>query len=255
MTSDTQLDVILRDFEVPAQARPRHIAVIMDGNGRWAQRQGLDRSDGHRAGTTSARTIIECCARLGIEALTLYSFSTENWTRPVEEVRALMGLVVEMLPQEHATLVRNSIRFRTIGERDGLPAQVLAELDRATALTEHNEGLQLTIALNYGSRQEIVHAMRTLGDRVRSGDLDPADIDESMVSDALWTTGLPDPDLLLRTAGEMRVSNYLLWQISYAEIVVVDDCWPDFGAAQFLDALRTYAQRTRRFGAALPEEQ
>ena len=248
MSTAPNLEAMTDAFDVPIESRPRHVAIIMDGNGRWAQRQGLDRTEGHRAGTQTARNIIECCARLKIEALTLYSFSTENWKRPPEEVQALMELVIEMLPLEHQTMQKHGIRFRMVGERRGVPEDVLRELDRATEFSKDHDGLQLNIALNYGSRQEIVHAAQTLAREVSAGTLTPEQIDENRFSDSLWTAGLPDPDLLLRTAGEMRLSNYLLWQISYAELIVVDQCWPEFTTDLFLETLRTYASRTRRFG-------
>lgn len=249
MTSELHLKALTDACAVPPERRPRHVAIIMDGNGRWAERQGLDRTAGHRAGTKAARAIIECCARLEIEALTLYSFSTENWKRPAEEVAALMALVIEMLPLEHETLQKHGIRFRMIGDRQGVPSEVLDAMDRATELTQDHDGLQLNIALNYGSRQELVHAARSLAHQVRDGHLDPDDIDEDRLAGALWTAGLPDPDVLIRTAGEVRVSNYLLWQISYAELIVVDECWPDFTAERFIETIGEFADRTRRFGA------
>ena len=240
MSSDT--------LDVPAEARPKHIAVIMDGNGRWAKARGLDRIEGHRAGTEAARMMIESCAELGIEALTLYSFSTENWNRPPEEVAALMSLVQEMLPGEHASMTKNGVRFRLIGERTGLPSPVLAALDAAEEATKNNDRIQLNIALNYGSRQEIVHAARSLASRVAAGELSVDEIDEATFSDALWTAGLPDPDLLIRTSGELRISNFLLWQISYAEIVVDDRLWPDFDKAALHEAIQEFARRHRRYG-------
>jgi undecaprenyl diphosphate synthase len=227
---------------------PRHIAIIMDGNGRWAKNRDLPRFQGHRAGVESARRVIEHCGRLGVEALTLYSFSQENWKRPASEVDALMGLMVETLPGERETLLRNNVRFRVIGERAGLSEVVLAELDRTCEATRACTGLQLVIALNYGSRQEIVAAARTLGQRIQRGELTPEGIDERVFSEALWTAGLPDPDLLIRTAGEYRVSNYLLWQISYAEIHVTNTFWPDFDEQALEAAIRDFASRNRRFG-------
>ena len=240
MSSDT--------LDVPAEARPKHIAVIMDGNGRWAKARGLDRIEGHRAGTKAARTIIESCGELGIEALTLYSFSAENWNRPPEEVAALMSLVQEMLPGEHAAMKKNGVRFRLIGKRTGLPSTVLDALDAAEEATKDNNRIQLNIALNYGSRQEIVHAARSLASRVAAGELSVDEIDEATFSDALWTAGLPDPDLLIRTSGELRISNFLLWQISYAEIVVDDRLWPDFDKAALHEAIQEFARRHRRYG-------
>ena len=236
-----------------ADRLPRHVAVIMDGNGRWAESRNLPKIAGHRAGTDAARTTIECCGRLGIEALTLYSFSTENWNRPPEEVEALMGLILEMLPGEQDELMRRGVRFRMIGDREGMPGRVMKAIEAAEARTAGNTRLTLNIALNYGGRQELVHAMHTLGERIASGEIRPDQIDEAMVSSTLWTAGLPDPDLLIRTAGEMRISNFLLWQISYAEIVVDERRWPDFDEAAMAEALRAYARRDRRFGAR-PDE-
>jgi undecaprenyl diphosphate synthase len=236
------------DLDVPQEQRPRHIAIIMDGNGRWAEGRGLARTEGHVAGTDAARTAIETCGRLGIEALTLYSFSTENWKRPPDEVEALMDLVLQMLPLEHEGMMENGVRFRMIGERKGLPADVLAEIETAEAKTKDNTHLNLNIAMNYGARQEIINAARTLAQQAAAGAIDPVDIDESKLDGALWTAGLSDPDLLIRTGGELRVSNFLLWQISYAEIYVTDTYWPDFNEASMHEAIREFARRQRRFG-------
>jgi len=240
---------------VPADQRPRHIAIIMDGNGRWAQARSLDRTEGHRAGVQAARTVIEAAARAGTEVLTLFSFSTENWKRPVEEVNALLKLITELLPGERDQLVSNDIRFRMIGERlpeGGLPTAVMQEIERTEAATKDATGMTLVIALNYGSRQELVHAARTLAAQAASGTLQPEDIDEDMLNNALWTAGLPDPDLLIRTAGELRVSNYLLWQISYAELYVDECTWPDFDAASLHKAIEAFADRRRTRGGLTP---
>ena len=234
---------------VPPERMPRHLAIIMDGNGRWAAARDQPRFEGHRAGVTAARRIIEHSARLGLEALTLYSFSQENWKRPASEVDALMALLVEVLPRERDTLLDNNVRFRILGSREGLSSAVLDAMDEARDASAHCTGLQLNIALNYGSRQEIVAAARSLAERVRRGEIHPEDIDERLFSDSLWTAGLPDPDLLVRTASEFRVSNYLLWQISYAEIWVTDLLWPDFDESTLEEAIQTYAGRHRRFGA------
>ncbi len=234
---------------VPRERIPRHIAIIMDGNGRWAAQRDEPRFKGHRAGVESARRIVEHSARVGIGTLTLYSFSQENWKRPASEVDALMGLLVEVLPLEQETLLKNNVRLRVIGSRAGLPDDVLHELDTACERTAHCTGLQLNIAMNYGSRQEIVEAARSLAARAREGSIEPDHIDEKMFSDSLWTGGQPDPDLLIRTAGEYRVSNYLLWQISYAEIHVSSLHWPDFDEAALEDAIRDFAGRNRRFGS------
>ncbi len=230
---------------------PRHIAIIMDGNGRWARAQGKDRSYGHRKGGECIRPLVTECAKLGIEALTLYSFSTENWTRDQEEIDFLMGLYVEYLIAERGELDKNNIRFVQLGRRDGLPQEVLDELDRTVDLTKNNTGLTLALALNYGSRMEIADAVRDIADKVKAGSLDPKSITEQTISDHLYTAGLPDPDLLIRTAGEMRLSNYLLWQISYAEIYVTDICWPEFDVPQLHIALDAFAKRKRKFGAVV----
>jgi undecaprenyl diphosphate synthase len=227
---------------------PRHIAVIMDGNGRWAKERSLPRHEGHRRGVVSVRSTIEECCRLGVGQLTLYCLSSENWKRPQAELDFLMALLHQYLIEERAEIMEQNIRFTTIGRRNGLPPEVLHEVDENIRLSQANTGLVLCLAINYGARLEIVDAVRAIADRARRGDLDPADIDEGTVSDALYTGGMPDPDLLIRTAGEMRVSNYLLWQISYAELWVTDRCWPDFDIPTLHAALRDFARRDRRFG-------
>jgi undecaprenyl diphosphate synthase len=227
---------------------PRHIAVIMDGNGRWAQQRGLPRVEGHRRGVQSVRSTIEECCRLGIEQLTLYCLSTENWKRPQEEIDFLMTLLREYLILERAEIMDQNIRFTVIGRREGLPDHVLAEMDENIRVSSKNTGMVLCLAINYSGRTELVDAVRVLAERAKRGELQPVDIDETAVSDALYTTGMADPDLLIRTAGEMRVSNFLLWQISYAELWVTAKCWPDFDEATLREALRDFAQRERRFG-------
>ncbi|MCX5660006.1 MAG: isoprenyl transferase [Planctomycetota bacterium] len=236
---------------LPVNVLPRHIAVIMDGNGRWAQQRGMPRMLGHQEGAKAVRAIVTECARLKIEVLTLYSFSIENWKRPADEVDFLMSLYVEYLVAEREEMMANNVRFMQVGRREGLPEPVLAELDRTREITASNTGLILALAINYGSRAEITDAVRALAREAKAGRLDPDAITEQMVGDHLYTAGLPDPDLLVRTAGEMRVSNYLLWQISYAEIHVADVCWPDFDVEQLHKALRDYAGRTRKFGAVV----
>jgi undecaprenyl diphosphate synthase len=227
---------------------PRHIAVIMDGNGRWAQQRGLPRIEGHRRGVQSVRATIEECCRLGIGQLTLYCLSVENWKRPQAELDFLMALLHQYLLAERAEIMEQNIRFTTIGRRSELPPPVLAEIDENIRLSKGNTGMTLCLAINYGGRAELADTVQALARRVKAGTLDPEDIDESIISEALYTAGMPDPDLLIRTAGEMRVSNFLLWQISYAELWVTDKCWPDFDAATLHDALHDYAGRTRRFG-------
>jgi undecaprenyl diphosphate synthase len=227
---------------------PRHIAIIMDGNGRWAKRQGLPRIRGHEQGAKSVRTIVTHCARLGIEALTLFSFSTENWKRPRNEVDFLMDLYVRYLIAERDTIMGNNVRFMHIGRSEGLPASVLSEMDQTVAMSRENNGLKLCLALNYGSRDEIVDAVRMIARDVQAGRVQPEDIDEQLISGSLYTAGLPDPDLLIRTANERRVSNFLLWQISYAEIYVCETLWPEFTPADLDAAIKDFASRERRFG-------
>lgn len=241
-------------LDIPKERLPRHIAIIMDGNGRWAVRRGLDRVKGHQQGAKTVRTIVTECARLrresgGPDYLTLYSFSLENWKRPVDEVSFLMQMYIDYLRQERATMMENNIRFKQIGRLENLPEPVLEEMRVTLEETRRNDGLTLTLALNYGSRAEIVDAVRAIAAKVKAGELDPRDISEETISGHLYTAGIPDPDLLIRTAGEMRVSNYLLWQISYAELFVSPVLWPDFGVESLHDGLRAFAGRSRRFGA------
>ncbi len=240
--------------DIAPQRLPRHIAIIMDGNGRWAVRRGMDRVAGHRQGAVTVRNIVTECARLrkemgGPDFLTLYSFSLENWKRPIQEVSALMEMYVEYLRSERKTMMDNNIRFLQIGRLDNLPPGVLEEMEITIEQTRNNTGLTLVLALNYGSRAEITDAVRAIAEKVRQGVLSPDQIDEQTINDHLYTAGMPDPDLLIRTAGEMRISNYLLWQISYAELFVSPVLWPDFSVADFQDALRSFASRNRRFGA------
>ena len=226
---------------------PRHIAVIMDGNGRWARARHLPRVAGHRAGVTSVREIIEACCRLQIKALTLYAFSVENWKRPRSEVETLWGLLRHYLHRELPELKRNGVRFQVIGRVDALPEAVQDDLDVAMVETAANSGLRLNVALNYGGRAEIVDAVNSILAHARKVDGE-FHVDEQMLSEHLYTSGLPDPDLLIRTSGEMRVSNFLLWQIAYAEIFVTEQLWPDFRAVDLLEALLDYQKRERRYG-------
>jgi len=227
---------------------PAHIAIIMDGNGRWAEQRGLPRVEGHRRGTQSVRATVEECCRLGIGQLTLYCLSVENWKRPQAELDFLMALLEQYLIEERAEIMEQNIRFSMIGRRGDLPANVLHELDESIRLSRNNTGTVLCLAINYGGRTELLDAMRDLARQAKQGKLDPEDIDEDLISNALYTAGMPDPDLLIRTAGEMRVSNFLLWQISYAELWVTEKCWPDFNRETLHQALRDYASRERRFG-------
>lgn len=240
--------------EVHPARIPRHVAVIMDGNGRWAQERGFPRIFGHRNGTAAVRTAIETCVQVGVEVLTLYSFSSENWSRPSDEVMALMGLCIDYCEGEREALREHNIRVRVIGRRVGMPPEVTDALGLLERTTAHCDGLTLCLAINYGSRDEIVDAVRSLACRVKDGALEPADIDTAMISDSLYTSGLPDPDLLIRTGGDLRVSNYLLWQISYSELFVTSTYWPEFDRGCWLDAIRDYARRQRRFGGLCEAE-
>jgi undecaprenyl diphosphate synthase len=227
---------------------PRHIAIIMDGNGRWAQQRGLPRTAGHTAGAEAVREIVRACGELGVEVLTLYSFSTENWARPEDEVAALMGLLETYLRDETPELLHNNVRLRGIGELDQLPENVRWLLHAGEAATADNTGMELLLALSYGSRAELVSAIRDLAREVAAGRLNAEDIDEALVGSRLYTAGLPDPDLLIRTSGDLRVSNFLLWQIAYSELYVTPVSWPDFRRPQLLEALQAYQARQRRFG-------
>src|SRR5688572_4852857 len=227
---------------------PQHVAVIMDGNGRWAKSRHLPRIEGHRRGADSAREIIRTAGELGIKYLTLYAFSAENWNRPKDEVDALMKYLVHYLKSETKDLDKNNVKLEVIGQIYRLPDNVQEHLQKSIATLSKNNGLTLVMALSYGSRIEIVEAVRNIAAKVKSGKLDPADINERVVSENLWTRNIPDPDLLIRTSGEMRVSNFLLWQISYAELVITSTYWPDFRKPQFYAALEEYAKRHRRFG-------
>jgi undecaprenyl diphosphate synthase len=241
-------DAYCRSVGVNPERLPRHVAVIMDGNGRWAVERGGQRVEGHLRGADVVRqTVTECC-KLGIGQLTLYCFSAENWKRPPDEVAFLMALLKQYLLDERQLLLDENIRFAIIGRRDGIPADVQAEMDESIRRTASNTGLTLCLAINYGSRTEIVDAVRKLAERVKAGELQPDEIDDQHITDALYTAGMRDPDLLVRTAGEMRISNYLLWQISYAELWVTPKCWPDFTAADLHQACREFAARDRRFG-------
>lgn len=225
---------------------PQHIAVIMDGNGRWAKRRRLPRIAGHRAGIRAVRQVVEACARLGVPFLTLYAFSIENWKRPHTEIKLLMGLLREYLKKEIDELNRQNIRLGVIGRIAELPKPVLKDLENALARTRQNTGLRLTLALNYGARAEMVDAARALVERVKhNGALE---VDEATLSDLLYTRGVPDPDLLIRTSGELRLSNFLLWQVAYSEIWVTETLWPDFTQQDLFQAIIDFQKRERRYG-------
>ena len=227
---------------------PAHVAIIMDGNGRWATRRGLPRVAGHREGVKTARAIVRAAGDLGLHYLTLYAFYTENWSRPEDEVSMLMKLLEEAIYRELPELMQRNVRLRVIGRPTGVPQPVRRGLERVMAETRGNTGLNLIMAFNYGGRDELVDAFRALARRVAAGELAPETISDADVSQALYTADIPDPDLLIRTSGEMRLSNFLLLQISYAEIVIMEKLWPDFQKSDLYDAVREYQQRSRRFG-------
>ncbi len=227
---------------------PCHIAIIMDGNGRWARRRGLPRTAGHRAGLEALRRVVRACAELGVQYLTLYAFSTENWQRPRAEVGALMDLLVEAVDKYLDELAANGVRVRAIGDLEGLPPEARASVTRAVERTAGNAGLNLVLAINYGGRREIVRAVRAVARDVREGRVTPEEIDEERFARYLDTAGIPDPDLLIRPSGEMRLSNFLLWQSAYTEIWVTPVLWPDFGRRELLEAIGDYQRRERRFG-------
>ncbi len=245
---------VLKDMGIAPEQLPRHIAIIMDGNGRWAKQRGWPRIFGHQQGVKVVNTITTAAARLGIGYLTLYSFSVENWRRPKEEVDALMQICVEYLVSERPTMMENNVRLVHVGRREGLSQRVLDTFDETIQITSKNTGLALCLALNYGSRTEIVDGVRRIAEQVRAGSLKPEEIDEATISGSLYTAGIPDPDLLIRTAGQMRISNFLLWQISYSELYVTDTFWPDFGEPHLLAAIKDYVQRERRYGGLGPQK-
>lgn len=234
--------------EIDESRMPQHVAIIMDGNGRWARKQGQQRSWGHRNGVTTVHDITEAASDLGIGYLTLYTFSTENWNRPEEEVNMLMQLIVSSIEEQTPELIRKNVRLAVIGDMDRVPQFARDRLARCMADTASGTGLVLTLAISYSSRWEIVEACRRLAARAASGDLDPAAINEDAVSASLATAGMPDPDLMIRTGGDVRVSNYLLWQIAYSELVFSPKYWPEYTTADFVDAIIEYQGRQRRYG-------
>ncbi len=227
---------------------PRHVAVIMDGNGRWAKRRGFPRAVGHKRGADSLRDLLRCCKDWGIGALTVYAFSTENWGRSMDEVDFLMTLFEGLFQAELAEMVAENVRLEVVGNLTDLAPALFSSIDRARASTAHNQGVRFTVAINYGGRQEIVRACQSIATQVQQGLIKAADIDENTLSQHLYTFQLPDPDLLIRTSGEMRISNFLLWQLAYAELYVTDTLWPDFDRRAFHRALLDYQKRHRRFG-------
>ncbi len=238
--------------ELPADLQrellPTHVAVIMDGNGRWAKRRGMPRIMGHRRGVDVLKDLLRCCRDWGVEALTAYAFSTENWGRPLEEVEFLMTLFERVLRQELREMMEENVRIRFVGNLDVLPRSLQTEIERAVETTATNQGIQFTVATNYGGRQEIIQACRAIALQVQQGTLEPEQIDEALFERHLYTAGICDPDLLIRTSGEMRLSNFLLWQMAYGEIYVTETLWPDFDRQEFHQALVNYQQRDRRFG-------
>ncbi|MBD2042035.1 isoprenyl transferase [Microcoleus sp. FACHB-672] len=238
--------------ELPADLNqerlPRHVAVIMDGNGRWAKRQGLPRIMGHRRGVDVLKDLLRCCRDWGIKALTAYAFSTENWGRPLEEVNFLMTLFERVLRQELREMMQEDVQIHFVGNLSALPRTLHAEIERSVDETRHNQGIQFTVATNYGGRQEILQACRAIAVQVQQGLIQPEQIDEALFERHLYTAGICDPDLLIRTSGEMRLSNFLLWQVAYSELYITETLWPDFDRAEFHRALSAYQQRDRRFG-------
>ncbi|MGA8180654.1 MAG: isoprenyl transferase [Desulfobacterales bacterium] len=234
--------------DLDPQNLPAHIAVIMDGNGRWAKKRFLNRIKGHEKGSEAVRTVVRTCREIGIRVLTLYAFSTENWQRPQSEIIALMALLKKFLISERKEMVDNNIRLNAIGQIERLPEDVRQELHRSIRLTEKNNGMILNLALSYGGRAEIVKAVKEIAQDIKTGDIDADSITPELISKHLYTQKIPDPDLLIRTSGEMRISNFLLWQIAYTEICVTDTLWPDFGKDELLQILKNYQERERRFG-------
>ena len=244
-----------RPVPLPEAHRPlRHVAIIMDGNGRWAKERGVSRLQGHQEGVEAARRAVRHARALGLSHITLYSFSTENWTRPDWEVRHLMGLLRRFFREDVANLAEEGVRIRIIGDRTTLPADIRTMVEEAEAATEANTGQTLQVAFNYGGRDEIVRAAAALARRAAAGEIDPSDIDDTLLTSALDTHGAPDPDLVIRTSGEQRISNFLLWQAAYAEFVFLDCYWPDFGPEAFDQAVEQYQSRERRYGGRASEE-
>ena len=233
---------------------PRHVAIIMDGNGRWAQRRSLGRIEGHKRGKDAVETVVETCREVGIDYVTLYAFSTENWQRPATEVHALMTLLHRYLRTEMPQLMKRNVRLRAVGDLERLPAKVRDSLAAGITATQDNTGLTVILALSYGAREEIVQATRTLAAAVQRGELSPQDITEQHFTQALWTADIPDPDLLIRTSGEFRLSNFLLWQLAYTELYITETFWPDFTREEFLRALASYQSRERRFGRTAEQQ-
>ncbi|MCD8487809.1 MAG: isoprenyl transferase [Desertifilum sp.] len=246
---------ILKDLpaDIQRDRLPRHVAIIMDGNGRWAKRRGLPRIMGHPRGVDALRELVRCCDDWGIEALTVYAFSTENWNRPQQEVTLIMTLIEQFLRAELPEMIQRDIRLELMGQLEALPRSLQAQMHRTMGATHNNRGLRFVVATNYGGRQEILQACRQLAMQVQQGEIQPDEIDEALFERHLYTAGCSDPDLLIRTSGEMRISNFLLWQVAYSEIYITDTLWPDFDRAELHRALCAYQQRDRRFGGVKNE--
>ncbi|NHC37608.1 polyprenyl diphosphate synthase [Scytonema millei] len=240
--------VLQLPLDLEKEKLPRHVAVIMDGNGRWAKKQGLPRIMGHKRGVDVLKDLLRCCRDWGIQALTAYAFSTENWGRPLEEVEFLMTLFERVLRKELQEMLAENVQIRFVGDLEALPRSLQSEIERSMAETRSNRGIRFTVATNYGGRQEILHACRAIAQQVQQGLLQPEEIDKEIFERHLYTAGISDPDLLIRTSGEMRISNFLLWQMAYAEIYITESLWPDFNRTEFHRALAAYQQRERRFG-------
>lgn len=243
MDSTAQLEAQVKQREVP-----KHVGIIMDGNGRWAESRGLPRLEGHREGSNSVREVTRSARRIGVKALTLYAFSSQNWTRPPDEVAGLMELLREYLTKERDEIMQNGVKLNAIGELDKLPRYVKEPLDALRAESANNQGLVLTLALSYGGREELVQGVQAIAEQVRAGTLDPAQITEETITNAVWTRDLPAVDLVIRTSGEQRLSNFLLWQTAYSEFVFTPIAWPDFRGREFAEALLHFQTRERRFG-------
>lgn len=242
--------IVLEDLppDLKQERLPKHVAVIMDGNGRWAKRQGLPRIMGHKKGVDALKDLLRCCRDWGVQALTAYAFSTENWGRPLEEVEFLMTLFERVLRKELREMMEENVQIKFVGNLNALPRSLQAEISRSMADTQDNRGIKFTVATNYGGRQEILAATKAIAHQVQQGLVQPDQIDEALFESHLYTAGICDPDLLIRTSGEMRISNFLLWQLAYAEIYITETLWPDFDRTEFHRALCSYQERDRRFG-------
>ncbi len=254
MTTTKQAALQDLPTDLSRERLPQHVAVIMDGNGRWATRRGLPRSVGHRKGVDTLKSLLRCCKDWGIHALTAYAFSTENWSRPLEEVEFLMALFERVLRQELDEMIKEDVKICFVGNLIELPSKLQEMIRHSMEVTQHNTGIQFTIAKNYGGRQEITNACRQIALKVHQGLIHPDAINESIIEHHLYTTGSRDPDLLIRTSGEMRLSNFLLWQTAYSELYITDTLWPDFDRVEFHRALKDYQQRDRRFGKVSPDK-